>query len=379
MQQEQVRQFVERYLGIFSAHVMEAHPDYLTVKLPVEVDKDIGNRPFYWSWVEKMNLPYQPLVLTFAFHPERIPQGMRAEYLHLGASRMQQIFTSAKKHGRFVCMYEQIPGFEPHSGRRRSAPLVPWLGLNLKVSLLCDKKRDILLSLGINLHEPKVVRNFAPFLFRLPLSPSIPDYYYTLDRRITLQQAQTIAEQEVTHLLQQEDQQWAKAARARLEEEQAILEAYYKELALREEQSETAAAEATKSTETAAMETEKGEPENAETSAPRLSPPVPQAKSAPADGRNAPSPGDEAVEDQAALDEHRASGGRILDFLRANGIQTTPREEIDQQEWKSSTPAEERQRRMDELRWQYEPRIEVEMINGGLFFLHSVPGIGRIV
>jgi hypothetical protein len=28
---------------------------------------------------------------------------------------------------------------------------------------------------------------------------------------------------------------------------------------------------------------------------------------------------------------------------------------------------------MDELRWQYEPRIEVQVINGGLFFLHNIP------
>jgi hypothetical protein len=349
---------------------MEAHPDYLTVKLPVEVDKDIGNRPFYWSWVEKMNLPYQPLVLTFAFDPDRMPEGMRAEHLHLGAGRMQQIFASAKKHGKFVCMYEQIPGFMPHVGARRSAPLVPWLGLNIKVSLLCDKKRDILLSLGINLHEPKVVHDFVPFLFRLTLSPSIPDYYYTLDRRITLHQAQAMAEQEVMQILQKEDQEWADSARARLDEELAILDAYYKELAMREQQEDSDSAKEERN------RTEEDEQPEAVFSPETALAPI----DLPASEKTAPlSSRQEAVEEQPSLDEHRAGGGRILDFLRANGIQVTPREEIDQQEWKSSTPAEERQRRMDELKWQYEPRIEVEVINGGLFYLYSTPGIGRIV
>ncbi|KQL49141.1 hypothetical protein AN963_05045 [Brevibacillus choshinensis] len=354
MQQEQVRQFVERYLASFSAHIVESHPDYLTVKLPVDVDKDIGNRPFYWSWVEKMNIAYQPLVLTFAFHPDRIPDGLRAEYVHLGAARMQQIFESTKKHGRFLCMYEQKTGVP--SASRRSTPLVPWLGLNLKVSLLCDKKRDILLYLGINLHNPRVVHDFTSFLFRLPLSPTIPDYFYTTDRRITVPQALAMAEQEVTNVLKLEDQTWAEEARSRLQEELDILAAYYEELARREPES------AEKDTEDGAKEEESIEDDPlGEQSTTVLDPAVQPTASA------------DAVEQPQSFDEYRATGGRILDFLRANGIQVTPKEEINQKEWRKSTPDEERQRRMDELIWQHEPRIDVQFINGGLFYLSSIP------
>ncbi|MGN7468780.1 YqhG family protein [Brevibacillus sp. SAFN-007a] len=356
MQANQVRQFVERYLATFSAHIVEAHPDYLTVKLPVEVDKDIGNRPFYWSWVDKMNLAYQPLVLTFAFHPDRIPDGLRAEYLHLGAVRMQQIFASAKKHGRFLCMYEQSPASLPLTGKRRSTPLVPWLGLNLKVSLLCDKRRDIMLYLGINLHQPRLVHDFSSFLFQLPLTPAIPDYFYTLDRKLSVEDALELAKQEVDAVIAQEDHTWALEARARLTEELDILAAYYEELARREppgEQSETEAAEA------------EGD------EAPGQTAPVPQPARETVPAR------EPVVEAEQTLDEYRSSGGRILDFLRANGVQVTPREEINQEEWKKSTPEEEKQRRMDELRWQYEPRIEVHFINGGLFYLHSTPPVAK--
>lgn len=346
MQQQQVRQFVERYLAAFSAHIVESHPDYITVKLPVEVDKDIGNRPFYWSWVEKMSLPYQPLVLTFAFQADKMPDGLRAEHLHLGAGRMQQIFASAKKHGRFLCMYENAAS--SIQGKRPSTPLVPWLGLNLKVSLLCDKKRDILLYLGVNLHEPCVVHDFTSFLFTLPLTPAIPDYHFNLDRRISLDQALDMARQEVASVLEREDQQWAVEARARLEEEWAILEAYYKEVALREQQPDASAEE------------------TPDESAP---PQLPEESCA----QTAPSP----VEEPTSFDENKSGGGRILDFLRANGIQETPREQIDQGEWRKSTPDEERQRRMNELAWQYEPRIEVQLINGGLFYLRSAPPLAR--
>ncbi|MFJ9497028.1 YqhG family protein [Brevibacillus centrosporus] len=344
MQQEQVRQFVERYLASFSAHIVESHPDYLTVKLPVEVDKDIGNRPFYWSWVEKMNIAYQPLVMTFAFHPDRIPEGKRAEYLHLGAARMQQIFASTQKHGRFLCMYEQKGGVL--GGTRRSTPLVPWLGLNLKISLLCDKKRDILLYLGINLHKPQVVHDFTSFLFSLPLTPTIPDYFYTLDRRITVPQALSMAEKTVADVLELEDQTWAEEAKARLQEELEILSAYYEELARREPESAEK------------EEDEQEVEENVEI--------IPEVE-APAAPTSPP------VEQVQTFDEYRASGGRILDFLRANGIHETPKEEVNQKEWRKSTPDEERQRRMDELIWQYEPRIEVQFINGGLFYLSSTP------
>jgi len=355
MQKDQVKQYVERYLASFSSHIVEAHPDYLTVKLPVEVDKDIGNRPFYWSWVEKMNLAYQPLVLTFAFHPEAIPEGQRAEYLHLGAGRMQQIFDSTKKHGQFVCMYEQVPreGLLPSSGKRRSTPLVPWLALNLKVSLLCDKKRDILLYTGVNLHEPRIIHEFPAALFRLPLSPAIPDYCFTLERRITIQQAADLVQQEVANVLEKEDQSWAQEARTRLEEERAILEAYYEELALREKEPNDEAVE------------ESGEQNEPEATAP-MEPEIPEQTV-------------EAPVQTASLDEYRNTGGRILDFLRANGIPVTPREQIDQTEWRKSTPTEERQRRMDELSWQYEPRIEIKLINAGLFYLHSTPQTRRIL
>ncbi|MGG4494386.1 YqhG family protein [Brevibacillus reuszeri] len=354
MQQQQVRQFIERYLASFSAHIVETHPDYLTVKLPVEVDKDIGNRPFYWSWVEKMNLAYQPLVVTFAFHPERMPDGLRAEHMHLGASRMQQIFASTRKHGQFLCMYEQSPLALGAGSKRRSAPLVPWLGLNLKVSLLCDKKRDILLYLGINLHNPRMVHDFTSFLFTLPLTPAIPDFFYTLDRRITIEQALEMVKQEVTSVLAQEDQEWAEEARERLTEELAIVSAYYEELARREPPAEEEAMAESKDEEETAPTLAK-EPESVVIDAPAIS------------------PASAVVEQPQTLDEYRSSGGRILDFLRANGIQTTPREEINQAEWQKSTPEQEQARRMDELKWQYEPRIEVQLINGGLFYLYSAP------
>lgn len=355
MNQQEVRSFIERYFAAFSSHIVETNPYYLSVKLPVEVDKDIGNRPFYWSWMEKMNLPPQPLVLTFFFDPEHIPDQMRGEQIHFGASRLQQIFQSTGKHGRFVCMYEHHPALSSHPGlgARRSTPLTPWLGLNVKVSFICDKKKDLLLYLGVNLYQPRVVHDFYPFLQRLELRPTIPAYYYTQERKIELEEAVGLIEREVNKVIQKQDDHWATEARARLNEELEILEAYYAELALREKEAPEQAAEQPEEV-TAVAEAEPAS----------LQSPLPEKEETPVvEPGTAPS----------TIDEVRAGGGRILDFLRMHSIPETPKAEIDQSDWQKSTPGEEKARRMEELRWQYEPRIEVTVINGGIFYLHNMP------
>ncbi|MGE5701003.1 MAG: YqhG family protein [Clostridia bacterium] len=341
MEQSTVRRYVERYMSAFGAHVMESHPDYLSITLPVDVDKDIGNRPFYWTWVEKMNLPYQPLTITFHFNGQPLPQGMRGEVLHFGSARLSQIFASARKHGQFVCLYEQTPmSAIPLRGGKRSVPLTPWLCLNVKISFICDKKRDMLAYFGVNLHQPRLVHDFYPFLKQLSLHPAIPDYHFTLERRLSLDEAIVIVKRETDQLIAAQDQSWAEQARERLQEEISILEAFYEECRERE-----------------------------------------PAKDADSDDENSVS--DESLEGEqtasvetAPVESLQPSAGapmRILDFLRMNGIQETPKQQIAQEDWKSSTLAEEKERRIAELKWQYEPRIELSFMNGGIFYLHNQP------
>ncbi|PCN44016.1 hypothetical protein B9C88_12980 [Brevibacillus laterosporus] len=401
MQQTEVREFVEKYFAAFQSHVVENHPDYVTVKLPEDVDKDIGNRPFYWSWVEKMNIAPQPLHLTLYFPQTEIPKELRAEHIHFGSKRLQQIFESTYKHGRFVCMYETPKGIlqKASMSTRRSTALTPWLHLNIKVSFICDKKRDFLLSLGVNLHQARVVQDFYPFLKRLQLTPAIPDYFYTLDRRLDIPQAIEMAKSEVYHFLDNQDHSWADQARLRLQEELDILEEYYKHAALEQEREEAKASK-TISKEEATAEADLEEASNAS-----VITPTPQAKSqidksiqvetseTPVLHTDSPSPlghllsvkrptpiADESIpvtlsQSPATMQDHLQKGGRILDFLRINGIQETPKEQVEQGEWKASSIEEEKERRMSELRWQYEPRVDVKLINGGLFYLFNLPPI----
>ncbi|MGC5327074.1 YqhG family protein [Brevibacillus sp. SYSU BS000544] len=355
----EVRNYIEKYLSAFSAHIQESHPHYLTVKLPVEIDKDIGNRPFYWSWVEKMNIPPQPMILSFFFDEENKPPDIRGEFVHFGSSRLHQIFSSSQKHGRFVCLYEQNPIDTPALTRsRRSTPLTPWLCLNIKVSFICDKKRDCLLSLGLNLHHSRMVDNFYAFVRRLHLSPAIPDFYYTLNRKISLEQACQLANAKVQQFISSQDQGWAEEARQRLQDELEILEVYYSQLEQDEKEDE-------KDEKDEVLEEVKAEVKGEEK--PVKTTENTQMHTVDLDMEQ------QTSSPPVSLDEFRTGGGRILDFLRMHSIPETPKEKIVQVDWKSSSPTEEKERRMAELKWQYEPRIEVQFINGGLFYLFNEP------
>ncbi|WP_232699626.1 YqhG family protein [Brevibacillus daliensis] len=381
MNQTEVRTFIEQYFQAFQSHIVENHPDYLTVKLPVEVDKDIGNRPFYWTWVEKMNIAPQPLSLTLYFKPGEIPKDLRAESVHFGAKRLQQIFGSTMKYGKYVCMYEHAKGIIQRStlSTRRSTGLTPWLVLNYKISFICDKKRDLFLSLGINLHQPRVVREFYPFLQLLHLSPSIPDYFYTNERRVTLSDAAQLAHAEVNRFINEHDHDWAEEAKVRLQEELEILEEYYKH------QEQTEKTEDPPDNEEQLPQSDNDQTIHDQPLQPKsnerikdglptlhqknqlIENPVSLSMSAPPTYLN---------EEQAeTVQEHMNRGGRILDFLRMNGIAETSKEEINQAEWKASSLEEEYQRRREELCWQYEPRVEVKVINAGLFYLFNLPPV----
>ncbi|MGD8191600.1 YqhG family protein [Brevibacillus ginsengisoli] len=363
MNQQEVRRYIESYLAAFSTHIVESHPAFVTVKLPDEVDKDIGNRPFYWSWVEKMNIPPQPLILSFLFDEEKKPENFRGEFVHFGSRRLHQIFESTRKHGSFVCLFEQSPLASSAITRaHRSTPLTPWLCINVKISFICDKKRDCLLSLGINLHHLRMVDDFYTFLKRLTLSPAIPDYHYTLDRRLSLEHAFDMFNDHVHSFIATQDQKWAEEARRRLSEELEILEAYYTQLELDEKEKDSR--EKTQ-TDTTGGAQEPDIPTNA-VNLP-LEDPSPAPFSLPLMSNQ------QDVSAPVSLEEHRQGGGSILDFLRMNSIPETSKEKIVQQDWKSSSPQEEKNRRMAELKWQYEPRIDVQVINAGLFYLYNEP------
>ncbi|WCK53346.1 YqhG family protein [Aneurinibacillus sp. Ricciae_BoGa-3] len=268
MKQEQVRAFLERYLDAHKAVYTEVHPSYFKVRLPIEVDKDLGNRPFYWTYVERLNIEPQPMFMTLIFDKENLPDDVvRGEEISFGSPRLLQFFSSARKRGQYVRLFER-PG-----EKAERAGLIPWLNVNYKISFICDRKKDILLSLGINMINGTIFDQFFSKMENYNLSPVMADYTFTVRPVYGIKSAANRLEQYVSEIIQREDPAWAVDARQRLNEELSIIEYFY---------------------------TKKD-----------------------TDEEDAP------------------------DYS---------------------------QKRIDELRWQHEPRIEVDIINGGLFYLLEPQG-----
>lgn len=226
MDPAQVREWTERYLNLYQCQILESAPSYLITQLSIEADKDLLNRPFYWMYVEKMNIPPKPIQLCFIFDPKNHPLNIQGEFLHYGAPRFQKMLQSAKKHGKFVRLYED-PGWQPaHSP---SKPYTPWLLVNYQISYVCDQKKDRLCSLGINLLNGEIVESFYDRLKKRKWLNRLPPRRYLPAYGISLTEAVGELEFYLEEQLREEDLTWAKEAKERLTMELNQLNTFYPE------------------------------------------------------------------------------------------------------------------------------------------------------
>lgn len=223
MNHEEIYRFVERYLLAQECQIVERGNGYLTTKLSVKADKDIGGRPFYWLFQERTGAPADTLTLTFIFDPKLNQEKLasKGELLQLGSWRLHQIFASAKKHGQFVRLYEQV------DTSPSTKALHPWLAINYKISLISDQKKDIFYPVGINLVTGYILNQFDRILATYRLTPKIPDYHYTMSPIFSLPSAVKRLEAHIHSFLNTLDDAWAKAANQRLDEEIEIIQSFY--------------------------------------------------------------------------------------------------------------------------------------------------------
>lgn len=69
----QAEQFVMRYLEASGCKILEKGDGYVTVKLSPEADKDLMNRSYYWSFVERTGAEPETMTFTFVFDPDKHP------------------------------------------------------------------------------------------------------------------------------------------------------------------------------------------------------------------------------------------------------------------------------------------------------------------
>ncbi|MBA4495714.1 YqhG family protein [Paenactinomyces guangxiensis] len=225
MDQKEIRSFTERYLQCHDCHIIESAPTHIVTQLSIHADKDLLNRPFYWMFVERMNMEPQPAQLCFCFDADLRPEHGRVEHLFYGSPRFAQMLNSAQKNGQFVRLYQQPQGWE----RRNyiSKPYTPWLGINFKISYICDQKMDRISYVGINLQNGEVRDGFYQMIQSLSWTSKLPAQRHILSPRLTIPEAVGELEYYLQEQIENEDLTWADEAMQRLEAELNQLDSYY--------------------------------------------------------------------------------------------------------------------------------------------------------
>lgn len=220
MKQQEIHNFLERYFMANHCELIENDKGYMTVQLTVELDKELMNRPFYWHYLEKTGGVPNPMKLTFITDKQQAPDNLQGEIIHFGSPRLHQIFDSTKNLAGFIRLYEKDQYHE-------QTALIPWIGINGKVSYQCDRKREVFHSIGLQLINGRMVENFHERLLKLPLTTKIPDYAYTLSPLIKPKSGVNRIQAFLTSIIEKEDHTWAVEARERWQKDLDLLHHFY--------------------------------------------------------------------------------------------------------------------------------------------------------
>lgn len=221
MEQHEIHHFLSRFFQASGCQILENDGQMLNIQLTVDMDKRLMNRPFYWKYVEQLGQDGQPLQLNLVTDPEQANDS-DGEFIHFGSPRLHQIFQSAKDLSRHTRLFEKVENIDS-----RSVPLVPWIGMNMKISYKCDRKKDELVSFGLQLINGQLVKSFHEQLDKLHLTPKIPDYCFTISPLIKPGSGLKRLESYIAEYVANKDDQWAHDAERRWAEDQGLLDQFY--------------------------------------------------------------------------------------------------------------------------------------------------------
>jgi len=258
MNTKQIHRFVLKYLEATQCEILDKSPYHIKVKLSAAADRELTNRPYYWSFIDRLNETPETMSFLFVTDEEKydemeseqpkiepnpqtpeekameraygmVPKPIARvpkEHIHFGSSRLKQLFDSTETNGSFVCLYQEPQSRSLHPYESR--PYTVWLGINYIVEFSCDLKREEIHSLGISLVTGHCQEQFYDRLSTLRLSPRIPSNVHIAKNGITYAKALSIAEGYLERKLKSYSYEWAEQAHARLQEELERLESFYK-------------------------------------------------------------------------------------------------------------------------------------------------------
>ncbi|SFD56657.1 protein YqhG of unknown function [Paenibacillus catalpae] len=274
MNSKQVHKYVQRFLEATQCSIIEKSPAHFTVKLSPAADRELTNRPFYWSFVDRTgsepetmtyllvtdkekyeeslaspapapaqatNAVDAALNRSFGFVNNNLANAVRTprEDLYFGSRKLEQLFGAAKSSGSYVNLFQEPE--RRSSTPFQSTPYTAWLGVNMRVEFACDRKREEIHSYGVSLATGLVVENFYDRLKNLRLTPRLPSNVHVTRNGLSFTKALGIVETSLERKLKNYDYTWAVDAAARLEEELERIRNYYDPMIKHaEEESKTA-------------------------------------------------------------------------------------------------------------------------------------------
>ncbi|OIJ11309.1 hypothetical protein BKP37_15985 [Anaerobacillus alkalilacustris] len=226
MQQQEIHNILERYFTANESTILENCSGYLHVQLSVDLDKLLMNRPFYWHYLEKTGGTPNPMQMSLITDPNQCSEEKKGEQIHFGSPRLHQILQSLNQVGTYIRLYEHIPKDDTF----QSSALHPWLCINTKISYQCDRKKDMIISLGLNLITGEIIQEFHDMLLSKTVTPKIPDFCFTLSPLITPKSGLLRLENVIRSLIAEDDHQWAEDAYNRWQKDLKLLETFYEEI-----------------------------------------------------------------------------------------------------------------------------------------------------
>ncbi|WP_219837833.1 YqhG family protein [Paenibacillus sp. R14(2021)] len=270
MNERQIHKFVQRYLDATDCLIAEKSPAHFQVKLSPRADRDLTNRPYYWSFVDRTGAEPETMSMLLVTDKTKYDESIAAaakadaaapsvpgsknaaaeaalgrsfghihgtlntnvrvprEDLYFGSRRLEQLFHSARSGGSYLCLFQEPEKRTNHP--LHSTAYSAWLGVNMKVEFQCDMKREELHSFGISLATGQCLEQFHDKLLTHRMTPKLPPNVHTAKNALTLNKAASIVEQALERKLRTYDYSWADAAARRLEEELATIRHYYEPL-----------------------------------------------------------------------------------------------------------------------------------------------------
>lgn len=223
MQQQEINQLVRRFFISNGCTVTTLENEEFSVELTVDMDKLLMNRPFYWHYLEKIGGEPKPMTLYMSTSVASM-DNKQVEFIHFGSPRLHQIFSIIKDYGSFIRLYEQ-----PSIQNNTNHPLHPWFNVNIKVHYQCDRKKETMHSIGVNLINGEMNQDFVQLLQTKNLTPKIPDGCYTLSGMITLKSGFKRIQTYIEKLLEDEDFNWAYDALDKMNYDLSLLDAFYED------------------------------------------------------------------------------------------------------------------------------------------------------